>query len=221
MEVSTSILNVKKENCIQTFYNLETAGTDYFHIDVMDGEFVENNTAELMSEYTRYLKSITNVPLDVHLMVEDVESFIKRFIIFEPRVITVHYESAKNRDELMKWINYIKENNSKVGISIKPNTNIDEIYDILPFIHTVLVMTVEPGKGGQKLIPETIEKIRDLRSYIDDNNLEVDIEADGGINLDNIKEIKEAGVNIAVAGTCIIKSKNFKETITKLKNIKK
>ena len=217
MEISTSILNVKKENCIQTFYNLETAGTDYFHIDVMDGEFVENNTIELMTEYAEYLNSITRVPLDVHLMVKDVMSFIKSFIIFEPRVITVHYESAKNKDELMKWINYIKENNSKVGISIKPNTNIEEIYDILPFIHTVLVMTVEPGKGGQKLIPETIEKIRSLRSYINNNNLEVDIEADGGINLDNIEEIKEAGVDIAVAGTCIIDSDNFKETINMLK----
>ena len=217
MEISTSILNVKKENCIQTFYNLETAGTDYFHIDVMDGEFVENNTIELMTEYTEYLNSITRVPLDVHLMVKDVMSFIKSFIIFEPRVITVHYESAKNKEELMKWINYIKENNAKVGISIKPNTNIEEIYDILPFIHTVLVMTVEPGKGGQKLIPETIEKLRSLRSYIDNNNLEVDIEADGGINLDNIKEIKEAGVDIAVVGTCIIESKDFKETINMLK----
>ena len=217
MEISTSILNVKKENCIQTFYNLETAGTDYFHIDVMDGEFVENNTIELMTEYAEYLNSITRVPLDVHLMVKDVMSFIKSFIIFEPRVITVHYESAKNKEELMKWINYIKENNSKVGISIKPNTNIEEIYDILPFIHTVLVMTVEPGKGGQKLIPETIEKIKSLRSYIDNNNLEVDIEADGGINLDNIKEIKEAGVDIAVAGTCIINAKDFKKIVCKLK----
>ena len=217
MEISTSILNVKKENCIQTFYNLETAGTDYFHIDVMDGEFVENNTVELMTEYAEYLNSITRVPLDVHLMVKDVMSFIKSFIIFEPRVITIHYEATKNKDELIKCINYIKENNSKVGISIKPNTNIEEIYDILPFVHTVLVMTVEPGKGGRKLIPETIEKIRSLRSYIDNNNLEVDIEADGGINLDNIEEIKEAGVDIAVAGTCIIESKNFKETINMLK----
>ena len=217
MEISTSILNVKKENCIQSFYNLETAGTDYFHVDVMDGEFVENNTIELMTEYAEYLNSITRVPLDIHLMVKDVMSFIKSFIIFEPRVVTIHYESAKNKDELMKWINYIKENNSKVGISIKPNTNIEEIYDILPFIHTVLVMTVEPGKGGQKLIPETIEKIRNLRNYIDNNNLEVDIEADGGINLDNIEEIKEAGVDIAVAGTCIIESDNFKETINMLK----
>ena len=217
MEISTSILNVKEENCIQTFYNLETAGTDYFHIDVMDGEFVENNTVEKMTKYAEYLNSITNVPLDVHLMVKDVMSFIKSFIIFNPRNITIHYETAKSIEELMSWINYIKENNCKVGISIKPNTKIEEIYDILPFIHTVLVMTVEPGKGGQDLIRGTIEKIKILKEYIQKNNLEVDIEADGGINLDNIEEIKKAGVDIIVAGTCIIESNNFKETINKLK----
>ena len=217
MEISTSILNVKEENCIQTFYNLEIAGTDYFHIDVMDGEFVGNNTVEKMTKYTEYLNSISNVPLDVHLMVKDVMSFIKSFIIFNPRNITIHYETAKNKEELMSWINYIKENNCKVGISIKPNTKIEEIYDILPFIHTVLVMTVEPGKGGQDLIHSTIEKIKILKEYIQKNNLEVDIEADGGINLDNIEEIKKAGVDIIVAGTCIIESNNFKETINKLK----
>lgn len=217
MEISTSILSVEKEKCIQTFYNLETAGTDYFHIDVMDGKFVENNTVEVMTEYCEYLNSITNLPLDVHLMVEDVMSYIKSFLVFEPRNITIHYEAAKNKEELHKWIQYIKDNNSKVGISMKPDTDIKEIFEFLPFIHTVLVMTVEPGKGGQELISETIDKIRQLREYIDDNNFSVDIEADGGINLENIDKIKEAGCDIVVAGTCIINSKNYKETIEKLR----
>lgn len=217
MEISTSILGVKEENCMQVFYNLETAGTDYFHIDVMDGKFVKNNTVNLMTKYSEYLNNITNIPLDVHLMVSDVMSFIKSFMIFNPRNITIHYESAKNREELMNWIKYIKENNSKAGISIKPKTNIEEIYDILPYIHTVLIMTVEPGKGGQKLILETIQKIKDLKQYIVKNNLEVDIEADGGINLENVSLLKEAGCDIVVAGTCIIQSENFKETIKKLK----
>lgn len=217
MEISTSILSVEKEKCIQTFYNLETAGTDYFHIDVMDGKFVENNTVEVMTEYCEYLNSITNLPLDVHLMVEDVMSYIKSFLVFEPRNITIHYEAAKNKEELHKWIQYIKDNSSKVGISIKPDTDIKEIFEFLPFIHTVLVMTVEPGKGGQELISETIDKIRQLREYIDDNNFSVDIEADGGINLENIDKIKEAGCDIVVAGTCIINSKNYKETIEKLR----
>ena len=202
---------------MQVFYNLETAGTDYFHIDVMDGKFVKNNTVNLMTKYSEYLNNITNIPLDVHLMVNDVMSFIKSFMAFNPRNITIHYESAKNKEELMNWIKYIKENNSKVGISIKPKTNIEEIYDILPYIHTVLIMTVEPGKGGQKLISETIQKIKDLKQYIVKNNLEVDIEADGGINLENVSLLKEAGCDIVVAGTCIIQSDNFKETIKKLK----
>ena len=218
MEISTSILNVEKENCIQTFYNLETAGTDYFHIDVMDGEFVENNTVELMTEYAEYLNSITRIPLDVHLMVKDVMSFIKSFIIFEPRNITIHYETARNKEELMTWIRYIKENNCKVGISIKPNTSVEEIYEFLPFVHTVLIMTVEPGKGGQELIPETIEKIEKFKKYIDSNNLEIDIEADGGINLDNIGKISKAGCDMAVVGSAIINSKDYKDTIKKLKD---
>ena len=217
MEVSTSILNVKKENCIQTFYNLETAGTDYFHIDVMDGIFVKNNTVSKMTEYAEYLKNITNIPLDVHLMVEDVMSFVKSFMVFEPRIITIHLEAAKSKEELINLINYIKENNCKVGLSIKPDTNIKEIFQYVPYIHQVLVMTVEPGKGGQALIPETIEKIRQLKKYIDTNNYEVDIEADGGIDVENIEKIGEAGCNIAVVGTCIIKSRNYKDTIRKLK----
>ena len=216
-EVATSILSVKRDEAIKTFYNLESAGTDYYHIDVMDGEFVKNNTIDLMLEYCEYLKSITNVPLDVHLMVQDVEEFIKGYAIFEPNNITFHYEACKNKEELLKFVNLIKENNCKVGVSIKPNTEVQKIYDILPYIHTVLVMTVEPGQGGQKLIKETIEKIRKLKEYIQENNLDTEIEADGGINLENVEELKEAGCDIIVAGTAVINSKDYKETIKKLK----
>lgn len=216
-EVATSILSVKKDEAIKIFYNLESAGTDYYHIDVMDGEFVKNNTIDLMLEYCEYLKSITNVPLDVHLMVQDVEEFIKGYAIFEPNNITFHYEACKNKEELLKFVNLIKENNCKVGVSIKPDTEAEKIYDILPYIHTVLVMTVEPGQGGQKLIKETIEKIKKLKKYIQENNLDTEIEADGGINLENVDELKNAGCDIIVAGTSIINSKDFKDTIKKLK----
>lgn len=217
-EIATSILSVKKEEAIKTFYNLETAGTDYFHIDVMDGKFVENNTNDLMLEYCEYLKSITNIPLDVHLMVEDIEEYIKSYSIFETNTITFHLEAAKDKDRLFKCISQIKEANCKVGISIKPNTKIEELYEILPYIHTVLIMTVEPGKGGQALIPETIEKIAKLREYINKNNLETEIEADGGINLENVEKIKEAGCNIIVAGTSIISSDNYEKVIKKMKS---
>lgn len=217
VEISTSILNIKKEDAIKILYNLETAKTDYFHIDVMDGKFVENNTNELMIEYCEYLNSITNLPLDVHLMVEDVEQYIKSYLVFEPNIITFHLEAAKSDEELQKWIKLIKDNNCKVGISIKPNTEVEKIYEILPYIHMVLVMTVEPGKGGQKLIPETIEKIEKIKKYIVDNKLEVDIEADGGINLDNSETIKNAGCDIIVAGSSIVNSSNYTETIRDLK----
>ena len=216
MEISASVLSVKEEESAHTFYRLELAHTDYYHIDVMDGKFVENDTTEKMKIYADHLKNITNIPLDVHLMVENVKEYVDIFSPNEPRCITFHLEAAKNKEEVFELINYIKQF-SKVGISIKPETKIEDVLEYLPYVHTVLVMTVEPGKGGQELIEETLEKIKDLRKYIDKNNLDTEIEADGGINLDNIKNLKEAGVDIAVVGTSLIDAKDYKYTINKLK----
>lgn len=217
VEISTSILSVEEENSIKTFYNLETAKTDYFHIDVMDGKFVKNNTSNLMLKYAENIKQISNLPLDVHLMVKDVDNFIEQYIPLMPSFITVHYEVFENKEDLLKVINKIKQNGIKCGLSIKPNTKIEEIYEYLPYIHMCLIMTVEPGKGGQKLIPETIEKIDKLKKYITQNNIDIYIEADGGINLDTIEDLKQAGIDIAVVGNAIIKSDNFKNTIDNLK----
>lgn len=217
VEISTSLLSVKKEDIITSIYDLETAHTDYFHIDVMDGEFVENNTASLMLEYSEYIKQISNIPLDVHLMVKDVKSYVTTYLGLNPNIITFHLEACKDKNEVMELIKYIKENNCKVGISIKPNTKIEEIYEYLPYIHMCLVMTVEPGKGGQKLISSTIEKIKKLNNYIKENDLELDIESDGGINVDNIKELADAGVNIAVVGSAIVDSSDYSEYMKKLK----
>ena len=145
VEISTSLLSMKKEEAIQTIYRIETAKTDYFHIDVMDGKFVKNNTHHLMLEYSEYLNNVTNLPLDVHLMVEDVPHFVQEYAVFKPNIITFHYEAGKNEEEIKTWINQIKEIGCKVGISIKPNTKIEEIFPFLPYIHLVLIMTVEPG----------------------------------------------------------------------------
>ena len=218
VEVSASILSIQPENAIQTLYNLETAKIDYFHIDVMDGKFVENNTTTKMTEYCEYLNSISNLPLDVHLMVEDVESYIHSFSIFEPNIVTFHLEAGKDKEQIMKWIQMIKDKNIRVGISIKPNTKIEEIYEYLSYIHLVLVMTVEPGKGGQELILETIDKIRKLHQYIQKNGLEVDIEADGGINTNNASIVTEAGANMIVSGSAIVNSDNYAEVVSRLKN---
>lgn len=217
VEVSTSILSVNKENSVKIFYDLETAKTDYFHIDVMDGEFVNNNTIELMQEYSNQIKQISNLPLDVHLMVKDIKPFIDAYIPYEPNRITFHIEACKDKEEVKKYIKYIKENDIQVGLSVKPNTNVEEIYEYLPYIHSVLIMTVEPGFGGQKLIPETIEKVKKLKEYIQKNNIEVDIEVDGGINLGNVELLKEVGANMIVAGTAIINSENYKDVIEKIK----
>ena len=217
VEVSTSVLNVAKENATKTFYNLETAHTDYFHIDVMDGKFVPNNTYELMKEYATTIKQISNIPLDVHFMTYFVKDNIEQYIGLEPNIITFHIEAVESKEEALEIIRYIKDNKCRVGIAIKPNTPIEEIYEFLPYIHMVLVMTVEPGFGGQGLIPETIEKVNQLKKHIDKNNIEIDIQVDGGINQDTAHLVKKAGANILVSGSAIIKSNDYKETIKKLK----
>ena len=217
VEISASILDVKEEESAKTFYNLEVAKTDYFHIDVMDGKFVEKNTVDKMNKYTNILKQITILPLDVHLMVEDVETYVKLYSAIEPNIITFHLEACKDKEEVHKIIKLIRENNCKVGIAIKPTTDIKDIYEFLPYINTVLVMTVEPGKGGQSLISETLRKIKILKEYLNQNNLDTYIEADGGINIETKEEVKDAGVDIAVVGNGILKTENYEETIKKLK----
>ena len=219
VEVSASILSIENENAIQALYNLEAAKIDYFHIDVMDGEFVQNNTTSKMVEYCEYLNSISNLPLDVHLMVKDVERYISSFMIFEPNIITFHLEAAENKEQILEWIKMIKEGNVRVGISVKPDTKIEEIEEFLPLIHLVLVMTVEPGKGGQELIPKTVQKIHALKQYIKDNDIEIDIEADGGINPQTVQEVKRAGADIVVSGSAITKSDDYAKIVRELKKV--
>ena len=216
VEISTSILSIEKEKATRTFYDLETAHTDYIHIDVMDGKFVQNNTHELMKEYANTIKQISNIPLDIHLMTYNVKDYIEQYIDLEPNII-FHIESVESKEEAYEIIKFIKENNAKVGISIKPNTKVEQIYEFLPYIHMILVMTVEPGLGGQKLIPETLEKVKKLKEYIEENNLEIDIEVDGGINVETVEMAKGVGANILVSGSYIIKSEDYKKTISELK----
>lgn len=217
IEVSASILSIEKEKSMKTFYNLETSKIDYFHIDVMDGKFVENNTESLMLEYAENIKQISNLPLDVHLMVSDIDKYLEQYIPLKPSFITIHFEAVKDKTELLNMINKIKINGIKCGLAVKPNTKIEEIYELLPYIHMVLVMTVEPGRGGQKLIPSTIKKVKQLKDYITKNNIDIYIQADGGINTENIEELKEAGIDIAVVGSALVKSEDYIEVVQKLK----
>ena len=216
-EVSTSILNAEKGKEAEIILALEKARTDYIHIDVMDGEFVEKNTYQKMLELSSYVRRISNMPLDVHLMVKDVETAINVFAPVEANLITFHLEACKDEEEVFKFINMIKDNHSRVGIAIKPETKIEEIYKFLPYIHVALVMTVEPGKGGQTLISDMVNKVQTLKDYINENNLDTVIEVDGGINLATCEKVKKAGANMLVAGTAILMAKNYKDIIDDLK----
>ena len=217
IEISTSILSVEKGKEAETFFALEKAKTDYFHIDVMDGKFVQKDTYKDMLEYSSYIRRISNLPMDIHLMVEDVETGIEVFSAVEPNIITFHLEACKDKEEVMKHIQHIKEKGSRVGIAIKPETKIEEVYEYLPYVHMCLIMTVEPGKGGQTLITDMLAKISELKTYIEKNNLEIDIEVDGGINLKTAPRVKKAGANILVAGTAILIATNYKEIIDELR----
>lgn len=218
-EVSTSILNAEKGKEAEIILALEKARTDYIHIDVMDGEFVEKNTYQKMLELSSYVRRISNMPLDVHLMVKDVETAINVFTPVEANLITFHLEACTDEEEVFKFINMIKDNHSRVGIAIKPDTKIEDIYKFLPYIHIALVMTVEPGKGGQTLISDMVNKVQTLKDYINENNLDTVIEVDGGINLATCEKVKKAGANMLVAGTAILMAKNYKDIIDDLKEI--
>ena len=212
-EVSASILNlVGNPEATHEFYDI-----DSFHIDVMDGKFVENNTLKLMEEYSLTLSHITNIGLDVHFMVENIEEFIDDYVDLEPEYIAFHEEVSKTPERTMELIKTIKENGIKAGIAINPATPVENIKQYLPHLHLVIIMTVVAGKGGQKFMPETLDKIRDLRKYIDENGLDVNIEVDGGINYETAALVKEAGADMMVCGSFLINSENRGETIKKLK----
>lgn len=218
-EISISTLDIDEENAVSTFYNVETAKINYFHIDAMDGKFVKNNNLRKMKDYALKLHTITMTPLDVHLMVENPKEIIDEFLEQEPDRITFHYEACKDNNEVMSIIKYLIENGTKVGIAVSPDTEIEKIYEFLPYIHMVLVMTVVPGVGGQSLIPSTIDKIKTLRKYCDENDLDIDIEVDGGINDVTAKDVIDAGANILVVGSYVWNSEDYIEAIKKLKKI--
>ncbi len=220
VEVSASILNVPQGDESKIFLALEKGKANYFHIDVMDGKFVKKDTYNQMLEYASYIKRISNLPLDIHFMVENVKKAIDDFGVFEPKMMTFHIEACETYSEAMDYIEQIKGYNSKVGIAVKPDTEVAETYPVLPYAHMVLVMTVEPGKGGQTFLRDMVDKVRQAHVYIEHNDLEVDIEVDGGINLNTAKPVKREGANILVAGTSILKAVDYGEIIKELKKTK-
>ncbi len=216
-DVAVSILTVEQEEATHVFYNLETTRPDYFHIDVMDGKFVKKDNLELMKDYATTISHISNIPMDVHLMVENVEEIMDEYIDLAPDRITFHIEAIKDNERVLNIIKELRENGIKVGIAISPDTDVEEVKPFLEKINMVLVMTVVPGNGGQRLIPETIEKIKNLRKYADENSIDIDIEADGGINAETAEEVRMAGADILVSGAYIVNSEEPRDAVNLLK----
>jgi len=212
MEISTSILSIK-DDLKNNIKLISDTSTNYIHLDIMDGEFVDNKTWNI--EEAKEILNGIDKPLDIHFMVCDVVKYIDDFSILNPLYITFHYEAPINIDQT---IEYIKSKNIKVGIAINPDTDIRTIYPYLDRIDLVLIMSVYPGKGGQKFIENSINKVNTLYDYRENNNLDFLISIDGGINNETIKSVPK--VDIAVAGNYIT-SGNYEERILTLKNINK
>ena len=208
MLVATSILSVK-DNIKEAVDKLNKTKTDYIHLDIMDGMFVSNTTWH-MDDLIPYLED-NNKPLDVHLMVNDVMNYINEFSFLNPTYITFHYEAVDNIKEM---IDYVKKLGIKVGLAIKPSTRYEEILPYLPELDEVLVMSVNPGMGGQEFILSTVEKINDLKDYKVNNKLNYIINVDGGINKDTIKLVGNA--DMVVSGSYVTNN-DYDESINTLK----
>ena len=216
IQISPSILSANFSQLGKEIKRLEDGGADLIHIDVMDGHFVPNIT--IGPAVINTLRDYTKLPFDVHLMISPVHKYIKSFADAGSDIITIHPEATNNLNES---IQLIKQLNKKVGISLNPNTEINIVEKFLKDIDLVLIMSVYPGFGGQKFIPEVIEKIKKLYQIKKDNNLNFDIEVDGGINFSNSKEVISAGANILVSGTTIFKENDgdIKKNIETLRSM--
>ena len=214
IKISPSILSADFSKLGDEIQNLEKAGADLIHIDVMDGHFVPNIT--IGPEVINKLRKYTSLPFDVHLMISPVDNFINNFAKAGADIITIHPEATS---DLVSSIKKIKSYNKKAGVSLNPETSLDKVMPVLNLIDLVLVMSVNPGFGGQKFIKEVLEKIKILRKEIDSKKLKTQIEIDGGINFENAKMAKEAGVDILVSGTTIFEENggNLKKNIRLLK----
>ena len=215
IQISPSILSADFSQLGEEIKRLEDGGADLIHVDVMDGHFVPNLT--IGPPVIKTLRKFTNIPFDVHLMISPVHKYIKDYAEAGADIITIHPEATENLNDS---INLIKKLNKKVGVSLNPDTKISILEGHLSNVDLILIMSVFPGFGGQKFIPDIIKKIKNLKDIKEKNNYNYDIEVDGGINFSNSKKVINAGANILVSGTTIFKENNgdIKKNIETLKS---
>lgn len=206
--LSPSVLAIDFNNIQKNINIIDNAGAKYIHLDVMDGNFVPN--ISFGAPVIKAMRKITNRIFDVHLMIYEPKRYIKDFIDAGADIITVHAEACA---DIYETINLVKKEGIKVGVSINPETPVDEIIDLIPLVDMVLIMSVRPGFGGQKFIEETLLKATEIKKIIDELKLSVDIQMDGGITLLNVKKVLDAGVNIVVAGSAVF-SGNIEKNVS-------
>ncbi len=210
VKIAPSILSANFSVLGEEIKKLDESGCDYIHIDVMDGHFVPNIT--IGPDVIKSIRHYSNKIFDVHLMIDPVRKFLKNFIDAGSDIITIHQEIS---EDVVDCIQYIKSRKIKAGICIKPNTSPDTIRNLIDHIDLILIMTVEPGFGGQKFMNNQIDKIIKIKELVGDKN--IDIEVDGGINLENVRDVKNAGANVIVSGSTIFKNDNYKKIINDLR----